>query len=327
MKSNSSVTGLIIAFNHKRFLGLAIESMIAQSLQPREIIVIVNKSQDSTLSVANAYKKIHKNINVIDLHQNIGPSNSWNLGVKSSNSEYVAVSSGDDISLSTRLEFQKELLENSNKSVVANLVQLIDKSGRLINSAWGGSEFFDCSPTLLYENLFWNQNFINGSAVCVRKSEYSEMNPFYLQLHDFDSWLKVSRRSKVLVSPEILVNYRVLDDSLSHKSENGSKIDLERTNTELQQIYISSLLSLNDSKIEMLLKIYKLQLGQIKKKPNKITAIVILLFTHKNPIIRNLGRRVLMANVNGVDSELISNLFNFEHSELWQNLYPEIKND
>ena len=263
MKVNSDVSGLIIAFNHKRFLGHAIESMIEQSLQPREILVIVNKSQDNTLSVANAYKKLHKNLNVIDLNKNIGPSNSWNLGVKSSNSEYVAVSSGDDISLPTRLEFQKKILENSKKSIVANLVQLIDKSGRLINGAWGGGEFFECSPAHLYDNLFWNQNFINGSSVCVRKSEYSEMNPFYLQLHDFDSWLKVSRRSKILVSPEILVNYRVLDDSLSHKSENGSTVDLERTNIELQQIYISSLLSLDDSKIGTLLKIYKLQLAQI----------------------------------------------------------------
>jgi glycosyltransferase involved in cell wall biosynthesis len=324
MKSSSHVTGLIIAFNHKKYLGHAIESMIEQSIKPKEIIVVVNKSQDGTLRVAQGYKKRHKNLKVVDLSENIGPSNSWNLGVKLSNSQYVAVSSGDDVSLPNRFEFQTKALEATKKTMVANLVELIDHRGIRLKEAWDGSEFFAGSAKQLYENLFWNQNFINGSAVCIRKSDYPGMNPFYLQLHDFHLWLKESSCSKILISSEILVNYRILNNSLSRKSKNGSRIDFERTNIELQQIYITSLLSLSDSKIRGLLDVYKLQLSQIKKKPNKITSIVIILLTHKNSSLRNLGKRLLMSNDRGIDSRLISNLFNFVHNELWQNLYPEI---
>jgi len=96
------VSCIIPCYNAERFLGEAIESVIAQTLSPTEIIVIDDGSTDGSAAVAARYAD-----RVKYLHQhNAGPAAARNRGVELSRGDFVAFLDADDLWHSEKLERQ-----------------------------------------------------------------------------------------------------------------------------------------------------------------------------------------------------------------------------
>ncbi len=319
----NNIESIIIAYNHEEFISECIESMVSQSIQPDHILVIVNKSSDKTSQIAKKYMAKHRKLDVIDLEDNIGPANSWNLGSNYSKNRYLAFCSGDDKSLESRLEVQLSLMKSKSKSVIANRVNIIDNQSKLLNEMWSNYELISNQNNDVLNTLLWHQNYINASAVLCDKNSNLLMNPILLQLQDFELWLRVAKLNSIHLSSEVVLSYRMTADSLSQRVRQGSMKELSRTELELTMIYETFLFSLNDKELKSLLETYWLQFDIFKAKPNKITSIIIFCLTHNNFIIRNLGRKIIMTSNPGIDFNLISQLFDLKINELWEFVYPE----
>ncbi len=90
------VSVIIPTYNRADKLGVAIESVIAQTYPAWEIVIIDDDSHDDTKAAVAAYISKHVAIKYIKLDRNSGPAYARNVGIRSSKGEYIAFLSSDD---------------------------------------------------------------------------------------------------------------------------------------------------------------------------------------------------------------------------------------
>jgi glycosyltransferase involved in cell wall biosynthesis len=103
--AEQSVSVVIPTFNRAEFIGETIESVISQSREPEEVIVVDDGSTDDTEAVVRGFKG-----NVLYIRtENQGVCAARNLGVKSSTGNVIAFCDSDDVWLPTKLDVQMSL--------------------------------------------------------------------------------------------------------------------------------------------------------------------------------------------------------------------------
>src|SRR5690242_1454586 len=98
------LTVLMPVYNAERFLREAIDSILAQSLQQFEFLIIDDGSTDSSVDIIRSYTD--SRIRFIQNERNLGISATLNKGIELSKTELIARMDADDISYPTRLEKQ-----------------------------------------------------------------------------------------------------------------------------------------------------------------------------------------------------------------------------
>lgn len=122
----SRVSVIIPVFNGEKHLHKAIESVLQQTYQDREIIIVDDGSIDSTAEIVATFKHV-----VTYLYQtNSGAGNARNRGVQASRGKYVSFLDHDDVWVPHKLERQvKYLDEQSGVDVVTADIQCISQEG------------------------------------------------------------------------------------------------------------------------------------------------------------------------------------------------------
>ncbi len=106
---NNFVSVLMPAFNSARFLGQAVESVLAQSHRDFELILINDGSTDGTLALAQSYAQRDKRITIIT-HANMGMGRSLNDAMRWARGDWIARLDADDLMTPKRLERQLAFL-------------------------------------------------------------------------------------------------------------------------------------------------------------------------------------------------------------------------
>lgn len=120
-------------YNHERFIGSSIESVLAQGYHDWEMIIINDGSTDRTADVATSYhdpriRYFHqKNRGIWRLAE------TYNFALEQARGDFIAVLEGDDCWPNNRLETQVPLLENSDSVLCYGSFLRIDESGRLLD--------------------------------------------------------------------------------------------------------------------------------------------------------------------------------------------------
>lgn len=111
MKENHSplVSVLMCTYNNADYLGEAIESILTQTYQNIELIIVNDGSTDQTRDIIFSYKT--PKIQYVENEKNIGQEGSKNKGISAAKGKYIAYMDGDDISDENRIATQVELLE------------------------------------------------------------------------------------------------------------------------------------------------------------------------------------------------------------------------
>lgn len=114
MSSKNLVSVIVIFLNSADFLTEAVESVLAQTHELWELILVDDGSADGSTEIAKAYaaSQPHRIFYLEhDRHQNLGMSASRNLGIKHARGEYIAFLDADDYWLAERLETHLKVLE------------------------------------------------------------------------------------------------------------------------------------------------------------------------------------------------------------------------
>ena len=113
VKEQVIVDVILPNYNKAEFLEEAINSVISQSYKNWKLFIIDDGSEDSSKQVIENYKK-NTNINVIYLSRNKGVAFCRNLGIRLSNSKYIAFIDSDDYWTQNKLEEQIYFMEKFN---------------------------------------------------------------------------------------------------------------------------------------------------------------------------------------------------------------------
>jgi glycosyltransferase involved in cell wall biosynthesis len=157
------ISVIIPTYNSGRFINDAIRSVISQTCQPDEIIIIDDGSTDNTRNVVestndNRIKYIYQ--------ENAGVSSARNLGLKVCSGDFVAFLDADDMWRPTMLEEQSSILA-SDKSIVCSIANFI----RFINGTKCKlADQFQFYPELNQKNIIPGQKqnsfIVNRDAFC-----------------------------------------------------------------------------------------------------------------------------------------------------------------
>jgi glycosyltransferase involved in cell wall biosynthesis len=164
---------ILATHNRENLLGEAINSLLNQSFEDFEIVIVDDASEDQTPRVIKDYLNKDDRIRSLRSEINIGPGAARNLGISHSNGEYIAIMDDDDLASSQRLEL--ELLEfekNPDIDFVFSCVIWLDDDlneksvfpGILINDK------FPENPKDVFKLLFLESNKIPNTSIMTRRS-------------------------------------------------------------------------------------------------------------------------------------------------------------
>lgn len=223
------VSVIIPTCNRSTLLRSAIVSVLAQTYQDFEIVVVDDCSTDDTQQVVSSIND--KRVRYICHDVNKGVSAARNTGVLDSYSEYVAFLDDDDLWLPEKLELQIDLLENSPAlvgGVYTGFLKMDRISGRVLEKV---------IPTKRGRILIelYSRNWIGtASTVVLRRSCLEEAGLFDESIdygEEYDMWIRVAERSEFEFIAKPLVHYLVHNSSLSA----NSRIKISGINAQLKK--------------------------------------------------------------------------------------------
>ncbi len=200
------ISVIIPNYNYGRFIGEAIESVLAQTFPPSEIIVVDDGSDDNSADIVRTYGSRVKFIQ----QRNQGVGAARNNGVKNYSGNLIAFLDDDDVWLPTKLEKQVELLQQDNKiGMVSCGMREFDKNGETIAEYKEGQNGWCAKNILMIEPVVIGP----GSTSLVRRNIFEKINGFdeNKEMHPSEDWefcYRVAQVCKIAFVPQILVNYR-----------------------------------------------------------------------------------------------------------------------
>ena len=212
------VSVIIPTYNSLDFLIETISSVLVNDplMYEVEVIVVDDCSSDNTFQIISDR---FSDIKIIRNEKNLGVAASRNIGIKKSNGAFIAFCDADDLWEKDKLELQLKLFENSRVGMVCSDANSFDIDGIIEESL---SRLRPLKRGNVLKSVL-HSNFIVTSSVLVRKDIfYSEIGFFDASISyssDFDMWIRILRKWELDFSPQLLVHYRVLKNSISSNKE------------------------------------------------------------------------------------------------------------
>jgi glycosyltransferase involved in cell wall biosynthesis len=216
MNSSPLVSIVIPTYNHAPMLQRALATVIDQTYQNWNAIVVNNFSTDNTLEVVAKFND--SRIQCVNFRNNGVIGASRNEGIKLATGEYVAFLDSDDTWFPTKVEKSVSSLENGS-DLVCHAEYWIDESGKSRLVTYGPSE------AATHHNLIYKGNRISTSATMVRATLLKEVNGFdvspeLISTEDYDLWIRLAAKSnKFAFIDEPLGEYHRHDNNVSANIE------------------------------------------------------------------------------------------------------------
>lgn len=212
---------IMAAYNAEMTIEKAVKSVLAQTYQNFELLIIDDCSTDDTVKVLQG---IHDHrIRLIQNERNRGVSYTRKHGLDEARGEWIAILDSDDKWAPDKLEKQMELQKQKNAELIFTGSAFMDSEGKTID--W----VLHIPEKIAYRQLL-KQNLISNSSALVRKKLYAEHYTFGDQMHeDFAIWLKILKTGVMAYGiDEPLLIYRL---SAASKSSNKLKAAQMNWNT------------------------------------------------------------------------------------------------
>ncbi len=161
------VSFVLVCYNHEAYISEAVESVLNQTFQDFEVIVVDDGSSDKTFELVNQFKDPR----IRAFRQtNSGPSAATNKGIQESRGAFIAFLSGDDMCHPDRLKVQLDDLARRNLDALFALPHIIDERGKLKDDSFFPVFFgrsWSSTPDL-FRQLFYHGNFICGVSAFLK---------------------------------------------------------------------------------------------------------------------------------------------------------------
>lgn len=211
-KLATKLSVIIPTFSRAGLVGRAIKSVLSQTLQPDEIIIIDDGSTDETPTI------IEQNFPMVKYFRqnNKGVSSARNAGIRMANGDWIVFLDSDDEWLPKKLSGQMNALSKNTEMKICYTNEIWVRHGRRVNqrkkhTKFGGHIYQNCLPLCI----------ISPSSVVIHKSIFDEVGFFDESLpvcEDYDLWLRICSRYPVLYLEEpLIVKYGGHEDQLSRK--------------------------------------------------------------------------------------------------------------
>lgn len=211
------VSVICLCYNQERFVEAAIQSVLNQTYQNIQLIVVDDASTDNSVNVINVVINSYPDIKFLALSENLGNCKAFNQGLALTTGSFIIDLAADDVLLPNRIEKGVQVLVEKGQPYGVHFsdAEIISEDGaHLYNHSsrfphqtipQGNTyseiikRYFICPPTVMFSRQV--ADVLGG---------YDET----LSYEDFDFWIRSSRVFKYAYSPNVLVRWRVSKNTL-----------------------------------------------------------------------------------------------------------------
>lgn len=232
-KNIPKVSIIMPTFNGEKFIKQAIDSILKQTFTNFEFLILDGGSTDNTIQIIKNYKD-HR-ISLIEAEgQHLTLVDSLNLGIDLSRGEYIARMDCDDISKPDRLKKQVRFMDlNKNIGICGSWTIIFGKKIKSLSKC-------PIKPESIKINLLFSNPIVHPSII-MRKSLLKQHNLYYDKNYkaaeDYEFWFRCSKYFDLANIPEPLLNYRVSNESASHRRAEEQKILVSNLIKEILNYY------------------------------------------------------------------------------------------
>jgi glycosyltransferase involved in cell wall biosynthesis len=208
---NPMITVLMPVYNGMKYIHEAIDSVLCQTFEDFELLIIDDCSTDKSVDIIKSYKD--SRIRLIQNEKNFGITPTRNIGLANAKGEFIALLDCDDRSLPDRFSEQVGFLDkNPDYGMIGSWVEIIDEKGMPTGTVWKYDAPSDKIPGLL---LF--HNYFAQSSILIRRAviPFGGYNQFQAAVEDYDMWIRIANTTKVWNLQKVLTSYRVHNESVS----------------------------------------------------------------------------------------------------------------
>jgi glycosyltransferase involved in cell wall biosynthesis len=219
MKNNSPKVSIILpTYNRAHIIEKAIQSVLNQTYQDFEIIIIDDGSKDDTKKIIRGFQEKDNRIKYIRFEENKGAAAARNAGIKMSKGEYITFQDSDDEWVIDKLEKQMKIIETSSENIVVYCgfwridgdektyipdIKISNREGNIHKELLKG-------------------NFVDTPSILLPKKNLEKIGMFdenLSRLQDWDLVIRLSRYYNFILIDEPLYISHILPDGISVNDE------------------------------------------------------------------------------------------------------------
>ena len=210
-KNTKDLISVIIPYyKKKKYVKETIKSVLNQTHQNFEIIIIYDDLDLQDLPYLNKIKNFDKRINLIINNKNMGAGMSRNIAINYSKGDFIAFLDSDDIWKKNKLENQIKFMKQNSITVCHTSYYIINKQKKIINTR-SARNFYKVKDLLKSCDI--------GLSTVIVSKKIKELNLKFPNLktkEDFVFWLSILKENiPIMAYNKTLSYWRKLDDSLS----------------------------------------------------------------------------------------------------------------
>lgn len=211
------VSVIMPCYNHAGFVGRAIDSVLGQTLDDIELIVVDDGSTDGTREILRRYAD--PRLRVLLRERNVGAAQGSNDGLRMARAPFVAMISSDDFFAPHKLATQLRVLHDEPRvTAVFCRPRIVDESDNdFVPTSHRWDLLFSAGrwdrPQLL-RRLFHSGNFLCHPSILARRNAYDRAGGYDVRLSslgDFDMWMRIAVAvdADFITLDEPLMSFRV----------------------------------------------------------------------------------------------------------------------
>ena len=215
------VSIIVPMYNAEKFIGKTIESVLAQTYQNWEMLIMNDVSTDNSLAIVSLYAKKDERIKIVNTEKNVGVVKGRNFLIDLASGKYIAFLDADDYWHNEKLEKQIKFMKEKNASISCTEYTRVKENEEKINDV------------IIKEEISYNDMLKNNYLGCLTVMYDAEKigKRYFKELEkneDYVLWLEIVKDVNTIYGlKENLAYYRVLDNSRSSNKVKTAKVRWE----------------------------------------------------------------------------------------------------
>lgn len=214
------VSVAICTFNGASFVREQLESILAQTVSPAQIVVSDDGSTDATLDEVRAVltpdrmQRLGITVDILTRKKPLGVTGNFEAAMAACTGEFIALSDQDDVWQNNRLGALLGAFDQPDVLLVHSDARLVDEAGRpqrhtLMGSLGASRRELRQEQGMKAFSVLLRRNLVTGATAMVRSSHVRQVRPFpSVWVHDYWLAITASLCGRIRFVPELLIDYR-----------------------------------------------------------------------------------------------------------------------
>jgi len=182
---NNLVSIIVPFYNVEKYIGRCIDSLIKQTYQNIEILLVDDCSTDYALEIAKKYSKTDSRINILQYEKNRGLAGARNYGIEKANGEYVLFVDSDDYIEANTIERLNEKAKHNNLCVLEanyfkeshNSTEILPRRSNYKDIVYSGKKYWDSIPIapVVAWNKFYNLSLLKKNYIRFKLRKFEDV--------------------------------------------------------------------------------------------------------------------------------------------------------